>query len=74
MNATITVDILNINEAPQYAGEVVFEADENSAIGTAIGIIEVADPDYDDIVTYTITGIKGVFQITGVACQKEVGV
>jgi hypothetical protein len=51
--ATITVSLLNVNEAPVIANQA-FSINENSANGTLVGTVVASDPDAGQILTYSI--------------------
>ncbi|MFY0625383.1 MAG: cadherin domain-containing protein [Reichenbachiella sp.] len=53
----ITIDLLDINEAPQVEN-VAFEIDENSENGIVIGTVLATDPENDQL-TYSITNGNG---------------
>ncbi|MEQ9302781.1 MAG: cadherin domain-containing protein, partial [Marinoscillum sp.] len=61
--ATITINLSDINESPLIAAET-FAVEENSAAGTAVGTVQASDPEGDDL-TYSITSSNdlGAFQI-----------
>ncbi|MBW1888466.1 MAG: cadherin domain-containing protein, partial [Deltaproteobacteria bacterium] len=50
-----TITVNGINEAPVVDNQT-FSVDENSAFGTAVGIVVATDPDIGDVFTYAITG------------------
>jgi VCBS repeat-containing protein len=52
--ATITINILNINEAP-VANPATFAVNENSPVGTAVGAVTFTDPDTGQAHTFAIT-------------------
>ncbi len=62
--ATITIDINDLNEAPEIADQM-FSLDENVAIGTSVGTVVASDVDDGDVLGYQITGasVPGVFAI-----------
>jgi hypothetical protein len=52
--ATITINILNVNEAP-VANPATFAVNENSPVGTAVGAVTFTDPDTGQAHTFAIT-------------------
>ncbi len=56
--ATITVDLNDVNEAPEIAAQS-FSVDENSPATTAVGTVVASDPDAGDVLNYAITGGSG---------------
>ncbi|HEX5065660.1 MAG TPA: cadherin domain-containing protein, partial [Myxococcota bacterium] len=54
-NATITVNLTNVNEAP-VLNDAAFSVAENSAAGTAVATLAATDPDAGSIFTYSILG------------------
>lgn len=53
-NATITIDVDDINEAPAPSGGP-FEVAERSAVGTVVGTVAGNDPDAGQTLTFSIT-------------------
>jgi hypothetical protein len=51
--ATVTINLLNVNEAPLIYDQV-FTITENSANGTSVGTIVASDPDAGQTLTYSI--------------------
>ncbi|MBK7028626.1 MAG: cadherin repeat domain-containing protein [Bacteroidales bacterium] len=62
--ATITVNLTNVNEVPAI-GNQSFSIAENSANGTNVGTVAASDPDAGQILTYTILSgnTSGAFNI-----------
>jgi VCBS repeat-containing protein len=56
--ATITVNLSNVNEAPVVENQT-FTVAENSANGTNVGTVAVSDPDVGQTFTYAITAGNG---------------
>ncbi len=55
--ATITVNLTDVNEAPQISDcKNEYAIDENSATGKDFGSFTVSDPDAGDELTYSLTG------------------
>ncbi len=54
-SATITIHLVNLNEAP-LVNDQPFSVDENAANGTSVGTLVATDPDAGDRLTYSITG------------------
>ncbi|NVO20116.1 MAG: T9SS type A sorting domain-containing protein, partial [Bacteroidetes bacterium] len=51
--ATITINLTNVNEAPVIANQT-FTVAENSVNGTSVGTVVASDPDAGQILTYSI--------------------
>jgi len=51
--ATVTVNLTNVNEAPVIANQT-FSIAENSANGTAVATVVASDPDAGQTLTYSI--------------------
>ncbi|MFY0690235.1 MAG: cadherin domain-containing protein [Cyclobacteriaceae bacterium] len=51
--ATITISVTNVNEAPVLVTDLVFSLSENSPANTSVGTVAGTDPDGDRL-TYTI--------------------
>ncbi|MBK7172697.1 MAG: cadherin domain-containing protein [Bacteroidales bacterium] len=62
--ATITVNLLNVNEAPVIANQA-FSVAENSANGTGVGTVVASDPDAGQTLTFSILSgnTSGAFAI-----------
>ncbi len=62
--ATVTVNLLNVNEPPVIANQA-FSINENSANGTTVGSIVASDPDAGQTLTYSILSgnTSGTFTI-----------
>lgn len=62
--ATVTISLLNVNEAPTISGQT-FSINENSANGTVVGIVSASDPDAGQSLTYSIASgnTSGAFTI-----------
>jgi VCBS repeat-containing protein len=62
--ATITISLININEAPVISNQS-FSIAENSSVGTAVGTVMEYDPDYGQINTFSIISgnTNGAFAI-----------
>ncbi|XP_060077517.1 protocadherin Fat 4-like [Ylistrum balloti] len=71
VDTTMTIEVLNINEAPKFSGDVEFQVNENAAIYTLVGVLSVSDPDREDHLTFTITGAGSVFKVTDADCQQQ---
>ena len=69
---TVTVNLTDMNEAPVIEDvKNVYNVDENTATGIAIGSFTVFDPDAGDKLTYTLTGaLTGAAGITGTLKNK----
>jgi len=52
-SAIVTVNVTNVNEAPQMNGQT-FSINENSANGTQVGTMTATDPDQGQTITYSI--------------------
>ncbi len=56
----ITVEVSDVNEAPGPAGFLTTnDVDENSADGTLIGTVAATDPDFGDVLTYSLLDDAG---------------
>jgi hypothetical protein len=53
--ATITINILNINEPPVISNQA-FSVAQNLPNGTLVGTVQASDPDQGQILTFSITG------------------
>ncbi len=53
---SVTVNVLNVNEAPSILNGQSFNINENSANNTTVGTVLASDPDSNDTVTFSITG------------------
>lgn len=65
-NATITVNLKDVNEAPQTAErQKEYTVNENSAAGTELGVLKVFDCDKDDVLSYSLenTDLNGIFEL-----------
>ncbi|MEI6750699.1 MAG: cadherin domain-containing protein, partial [Bacteroidota bacterium] len=62
--ATVTINLLNVNEPPAISNQA-FSVNENSANGTAVGIVAATDPDAGQTITYSILSgnTNGAFAI-----------
>ncbi len=76
----VAVSVTNVNEAPTEVSISAASIDENSAIGTVIGVLSTTDEDSGDTFTYTLASatsdndsfaIDGSNLITGVAIDFE---
>jgi len=54
--ATITIDVINVNDAPVITPGQAFSVAENSPAGTSVGTVIATDPDPGNILTYSIVG------------------
>ncbi|MBC8876496.1 MAG: cadherin domain-containing protein [Planctomycetes bacterium] len=72
-DALVTINLTGINEAPTVS-DASFGITENSANGTAVGMVSASDPDAGDTVTYAITGgnTSGAFAIDSVTGEISV--
>jgi hypothetical protein len=72
-DATITVALSNLNEAPSVAGFAA-ALPESSAVGTVVGSAAGSDPDAGDVLSYAITGgnTGGAFAIDAVTGEITV--
>ncbi|MEM7298705.1 MAG: cadherin domain-containing protein, partial [Bacteroidota bacterium] len=62
-DATITINLNDENEAPTLEGKV-FTLDENSEVGTTVGIVPASDPENDNLTFSINSGNEmGAFQI-----------
>jgi large repetitive protein len=52
--ATITINLINVNEAP-VVSSATFAVDENSPLGTTVGVVTFTDPDAGQAHTFAIT-------------------
>lgn len=68
--AIVTVNVVNVNEAPSLPGAALVLA-ENSAVGTAVGQVIGADEDAGQTLTYSIVGgnAGGAFAINAATGQ-----
>jgi VCBS repeat-containing protein len=57
-NATVTVELNDVNEAPRVE-EAVFVVAENAAAATPVGQISASDPDTGERLTYSLTEDAG---------------
>lgn len=65
-NATITVKLTDVNEAPQIAEcQKEYTVKENSAADTELGVLTVFDCDKDDVLSYSLenTDLNGIFEL-----------
>jgi len=71
--ATITVDVLDVNESPNVNNQS-FSVAENSAGGTSVGTVVATDPDAGQSLSYAITGgnTGGAFAINSSTGQITV--
>ena len=53
--ATITINILNINEPPVISNQA-FSIAQNLPNGTLVGTVQASDPDQGQVLTFSITG------------------
>ncbi|HEX5068161.1 MAG TPA: cadherin repeat domain-containing protein, partial [Myxococcota bacterium] len=72
-NATITVNLTNVNEAP-VLNDAAFSVAENSAAGTAVATLAATDPDAGETFTYSILGgnTNGAFALDPTTGQLTV--
>ena len=67
--ATVAIDVLNVNEAPviDTSNGLVFDVNENSTVGTFVGLISAGDPE-GALLTYSLTAGNdaGIFAINNV--------
>ena len=54
-SATVTITVVDVNEAPSLESSTSFVVDENTAVGTKIGNIPVTDPDGDTLAFTLVT-------------------
>ncbi|MFH1119555.1 MAG: cadherin domain-containing protein [Bacteroidota bacterium] len=52
--ATVTVNLLNLNESPIISNQA-FSVNQNAANGTIVGTVTASDPDQGQTLTYSIT-------------------
>lgn len=52
--AAVTINVININDAPQITPGQSFSIAENSSSGTAVGTVAASDPDPGNVLTYQI--------------------
>ncbi len=52
--ATITIDVINVNDAPEITPNQSFNVAENSPSGASVGTVQAADPDPGNTLTYSI--------------------
>jgi hypothetical protein len=66
--ATVTVNLVNLNESPVISNQS-FTIAENSSNGTSIGNVIASDPDAGQVLTYTIVSgnTSGAFAINSVS-------
>ncbi len=57
--ATVTLDVVSVNDAPEELTLSNMNIDENSPEGTLIGELAATDPDLNETFTYAITGGDG---------------
>ena len=55
-DATVTINLNDLNESPIINDQSLPNVDENGADGTPVGTVVPIDPDASDSLTYTITG------------------
>lgn len=60
--ATIIIDVADVNEAPE-AQAAVFNVDENAAAGTVVGTVDATDVDLGQTLTFAIVDPSGPFAI-----------
>lgn len=69
---TVSITIVDQNEAPVLAVTSPLRLNENSAIGTTVGSASATDEDFSDSLTYRISGSSGTFGIDGSTGQISV--
>ncbi len=71
--ATITIDVLDVNEVPEIADQS-FSIEENSANGFSVGTVVATDPDQGQELTYAITSgnALGAFEIDPVTGELTI--
>ncbi len=52
--ATITIDVINVNDAPVITPGQAFSVTENSPSGASVGTVQATDPDPGDTLSYSI--------------------
>ncbi|XP_059161144.1 protocadherin Fat 4-like [Physella acuta] len=62
---TIQVEVLNVNEGPEFIGPEVLTVAEDSNLGALVGSVSVFDPDSNDSVEITLKEYKDVFVVGG---------
>ncbi|KAF0202001.1 MAG: outer membrane adhesin-like [Bacteroidetes bacterium] len=78
-SARVTVSITDINEVPAIAPDQALTISEHVQSGTQIGIVMASDPDFNQTLTYSITGgnnlnafsihpATGMISIAGFVC------
>ena len=62
---SVSVSVTNVNEAPEFEGNLAFSLDDNSAANSSVGAVTVNEPDSGDTLAYTITSgnVAGAFAI-----------
>ena len=55
----ILVSLIDFNEAPEFLNQG-FSIDENSPLGTTVGVLSAVDADADDVLSFNVTGGSGV--------------
>eukprot|EP01029_Cantina_marsupialis_P022416 TRINITY_DN5465_c0_g1_i4.p1 TRINITY_DN5465_c0_g1~~TRINITY_DN5465_c0_g1_i4.p1 ORF type:complete len:329 (+),score=121.18 TRINITY_DN5465_c0_g1_i4:27-989(+) len=60
----ITVTVTDINEAPSGIGLSNSSINENSSIGTVVGLLSCSDVDDGDTLTYTLSDVTNSFYIS----------
>ncbi|MDZ4686036.1 MAG: cadherin domain-containing protein [Planctomycetaceae bacterium] len=53
--ATVTIDVVNLNEAPVFAASPTFSLAENRSVGYVVGVVKTIDPEMN-AVTYSLVG------------------
>ncbi|XP_033733451.1 protocadherin Fat 4-like [Pecten maximus] len=71
VDTTITIEVLNINESPEFSGDVELQVHENAALYSTVGVLTVTDPDHGDHLVFTITGAGGAFEVANVDCHEQ---
>ncbi|KAJ8308291.1 hypothetical protein KUTeg_013165 [Tegillarca granosa] len=67
-DAVLTVNVLNVNEVPEYTGQSSLQVSENLQSGTIVGQLIASDVDNDDALTFDI-GSSTDFRVSNVKCE-----
>ncbi|MBL4712650.1 MAG: tandem-95 repeat protein, partial [Gammaproteobacteria bacterium] len=63
--ATVSLNVVSVNDSPTDITLLGSSVDENSAAGTVVAILSTADVDTNETFTYTLTDNSGLFEISG---------
>jgi VCBS repeat-containing protein len=65
-SATVTINVLDLNEQPVILGPTVFNVAENRPVGHVVGQLNAFDPDLGQTLTWSLTGgdPTGIFNLS----------